>query len=37
MFFHLVGEDKTAILSNVGDENGNDKNEWIFVDAPVNY
>ena len=37
MFFHLGGEDKTAILSNIGDENGNDKNEWIFVDAPVNY
>ena len=37
MFFDLGGENKTAVLSNIGDSNGNDKNEWVFIDAPVNY
>jgi len=37
MFFNLGGENKTAILSNVGDSNGSDKNEWVFIDSPVNY
>ena len=37
MFFNLGGENKTAILSNIGDSNGNDKNEWVFVDSPINY
>ena len=37
MFFNLGGENKTAILSNVGDSNGSDKNEWVFIDSPTNY
>ena len=37
MFFNLGGENKTAVLSNVGDNNGNDKNEWVFIDSPINY
>ena len=37
MFFNLGGENKTAILSNVGDSNGSDKNDWIFIDSPINY
>ena len=37
MFFNLGGENKTAVLSNVGDSNGNDKNEWVFIDSPINY
>jgi type IV pilus assembly protein PilA len=37
MFFDLGGENKTAILSNVGDSNGSDKNEWVFIDSPRNY
>ena len=37
MFFDLGGENKTAVLSKIGDSNGNDKNEWVFIDAPVNY
>ena len=37
MFFNLGGENKTAILSNIGDNDGNDKNEWVFIDSPVNY
>jgi hypothetical protein len=37
MFFNLGGENKTAILSNIGDKDGNDKIEWVFIDSPVNY
>ena len=37
MSFNLGGENKTAILSNVGDSNGSDKNDWIFIDSPINY
>ena len=37
MFFNLGGENKTAILSNIGDNDGNDKNEWVFIDSPINY
>ena len=37
MFFNLGGENKTAILSNVGDSNGSDKNDWVFIDSPINY
>ena len=31
MFFNLGGENKTAILSNIGDNNGNDKNESLGI------
>lgn len=37
MFFNLGGENKTVVLSNVGDENGNDKNEWVIIESPRNF
>ena len=37
MFFKVGGEDTVAILSNVGDGDGNNKNEWVFISSPRNY
>ena len=37
MFMNVSGEDTIAILSNVGDGDGNNKNEWVFISSPRNY
>ena len=34
---NLGGENSSVIISNIGDNNGNDKNEWVIIDSPINY
>ena len=36
-FMNLGGENSSVIISNIGDKNGNDKNEWVIIDSPINY
>ena len=37
MFFDIGGENKTGVFSNIGDNNGNDKKAWVFIDSPINF
>ncbi len=36
-FMNLGGENSSVIISNIGDKDGNDKNEWVIIDSPINY
>jgi len=37
MFLNLGGELMTVVLSNVGDQDGNNKNKWVIIPAPSNF